>query len=211
MARAEKTKEQIWQLIDAPNQVKGAVLMVAVTLLAIQAGRRLHLPTPTLFGPMLVTAALTNSGLTGFTPADTLQELLFTIIGLSIGLRFTHQTLTHIRRLLPLTLATIIGVNLACAALAWTLSCLTSIPTSDAYLATTPGGINAVLATAVATGANIPLISTVQSLRLFAMVALAPLLIRSLPAPATTPRPLGLVFLPTPRPPPELVYRARRR
>src|ERR1700730_5147202 len=31
LARAEKAKEQIWQLIDAPDQVKGAVLMVAVT------------------------------------------------------------------------------------------------------------------------------------------------------------------------------------
>jgi membrane AbrB-like protein len=210
LARAETAKEQIWQLIDAPDQVKGAVLLVAVTILGIQAGRWLHLPTPTLFGPMLVTAALTNSGLTGFGPADTLQELLFTIIGLDIGLRFTRQTFTHIRRLLPLTLTTIIGVNLACAALAWALSCLTGIPTADAYLATTPGGINAVLASAVATGANIPLISTVQSLRLFAMVALAPLLIRSLPVPATTPRLQEDQLQPTPRAPPELVYRARR-
>ena len=211
LARAEKVKEQVWQLIDAPSQVKGAVLLVAVTLLGIQAGRWLHLPTPTLFGPMLVTAALTNSGLTGFAPAGTLQKMLFTIIGLDIGLRFTRQTLTHIRRLLPLTLITIIGVNLACAALAWTLSCLTGIPTDDAYLATTPGGINAVLATAVATGANIPLISAVQSLRLFAMVALAPLLISSLPAPATTPRPQEDQPQLVPRPPPELAYRARRR
>ncbi|MCW2941343.1 MAG: rane protein AbrB duplication, partial [Actinomycetia bacterium] len=108
-ARVETAKEQIWQLLDAPDQVKGAVLLVAVTLLGIQAGRWLHLPAPTLFGPMLLTAALTNSGLTGFAPADTLQELLFTIIGLDIGLRFTRQTLTHIRRLLPLTLTTIIG------------------------------------------------------------------------------------------------------
>jgi uncharacterized membrane protein AbrB (regulator of aidB expression) len=52
------------------------------------------------------------------------------------------------------------------------------IPLMDAYLATTPGGINAVLATAVATHADLPLISSVQSLRLFAVVLVTPPLLR---------------------------------
>ncbi|MEV6057610.1 AbrB family transcriptional regulator [Streptomyces sp. NPDC052107] len=47
---------------------------------------------------------------------------------------------------------------------------------SDAYLATTPGGINAVLAAAVATHSDVSLMSSVQSLRLFVLIAL--LLIR---------------------------------
>ncbi|MFE0877193.1 AbrB family transcriptional regulator [Streptomyces smyrnaeus] len=65
-----------------------------------------------------------------------------------------------------------LAMSAACAALAWLLSSLVHIPLADAYLATTPGGINAVLATAVATHANVPLISGVQSLRLVAMVLL---------------------------------------
>lgn len=82
------------------------------------------------------------------------------------------------RRLLPLALTLTLTICAVCAALAWLTAITTRIPPTDAYLATTPGGINAVLATAVATRANVPLISGVQSLRLFAMVLIAPPLIR---------------------------------
>jgi membrane AbrB-like protein len=83
-------------------------------------------------------------------------------------------------RLLPLALACIAAVSVACTALAWLLSRLVHIPLSDAYLATTPGGINAVLVTAAAYHADVSLISSVQSMRLFSMVLLAPLIIRVL-------------------------------
>jgi uncharacterized membrane protein AbrB (regulator of aidB expression) len=56
------------------------------------------------------------------------------------------------------------------------------IPFTEAYLATTPGGINAVLATAESTGTNVPLVSTVQSLRLFVVVLAVPLVVRALEA-----------------------------
>jgi hypothetical protein len=42
----------------------------------------------------------------------------------------------------------------------------------------TPGGINAVLATAAGAGANLVVISTVQSLRLFVVVLLTPPVVR---------------------------------
>jgi membrane AbrB-like protein len=128
---------------------------------------------------MLVAAALTVSGTAaGFAPSGALRSVLFTIVGLDVGLRFTRSAVTRMGRLLPLALACTVAVSVACTALAWVLSRLVDIPLSDAYLATTPGGINAVLATAAASHADISLISSVQSLRLFAMVLLAPLIIR---------------------------------
>jgi membrane AbrB-like protein len=129
---------------------------------------------------MLLTIVATFAGVThgGFAPVGPLRGLLFTSVGLDVGLRFTKKTVRHIRRLFPLVLVCTLAVSASCAVLAWALAQLTRIPFMDAYLATTPGGINAVLATAIATGANVPLISTVQSLRLIAMVLLAPLIIR---------------------------------
>ena len=50
----------------------------------------------------------------------------------------------------------------------------------DGYLATTPGGMNAVLATATATGADTTFVLAVQVLRLFAMLLSAPLIARLL-------------------------------
>ncbi|MFB6718001.1 AbrB family transcriptional regulator [Streptomyces sp. NPDC056237] len=58
------------------------------------------------------------------------------------------------------------------------LAAAVGISFNDAYLATTPGGINAVLATAASLHSNAALISTSQSLRLLPVVMLTPLLIR---------------------------------
>ncbi|WP_051766148.1 AbrB family transcriptional regulator [Streptomyces sp. NRRL F-5135] len=52
----------------------------------------------------------------------------------------------------------------------------------DAYLATTPGGINAVLATAVSGHADVAVVSTVRSLRLLLVVLVTPLITRRLAA-----------------------------
>ncbi|MEV8474420.1 AbrB family transcriptional regulator [Streptomyces sp. NPDC051173] len=169
-----------WHLVDGPRQGTGLLLLAVVATVGSVAGRWVRLPSPVLLGPMLLAAAATGTGLaTGFAPTGLLRTALFTAVGLDIGLRFTRPAVVRVRHLLPITLACTLAVSAACAALAWLLSVTAHIPLADAYLATTPGGINAVLATAVSTHANVPLISSVQSLRLFAMVLLTPLLIRS--------------------------------
>ena len=64
--------------------------------------------------------------------------------------------------------------------LAVILHLLSDISLRDAYLATTPGGIYAVLAVAFGSGANITFIVAVQSLRVIVSVVLAPLAVRRL-------------------------------
>jgi membrane AbrB-like protein len=178
-ANAGHVAPPAWHLVSGPHQGAGLVLVAVVALAGVEVGRRLRLPSAGLLGPMLVAATLTMTGVgTGFAPSGALRSVLFTIIGLDVGLRFTRSAITRMGRVLPLALACTVAVSLACAALAWLLSRLVHIPLPDAYLATTPGGINAVLATATASHADISLISSVQSLRLFAMVLLAPLFIR---------------------------------
>ncbi|MEV7965663.1 AbrB family transcriptional regulator [Sphaerisporangium sp. NPDC088356] len=170
---------EAWRLVTSDHQGIGLLLLAGVALTGAVIGRAIRLPSPALLGPMLLTASITASGASdGFAPTGLLCAWLFTIVGLDIGLRFTRPVMAGIRRLLPLALACTVAVSAACAALAWLLSTMVRIPLADAYLATTPGGINAVLSTAVATHADISLISSVQSVRLFAMVLLAPLVIR---------------------------------
>jgi membrane AbrB-like protein len=170
-----------WHLVTGSHQGAGLALVAIVAGAGAWAGRRLHLPSADLLGPMLVAATLTVTGVaTGFAPSGALRSVLFTIVGLDVGLRFTRSAVSRMGRLLPLALACIVAVSVACTALAWLLSRLVHIPLSDAYLATTPGGINAVLVTAAADHADVSLISSVQSLRLFSMVLLAPLIIRVL-------------------------------
>ncbi|MGO4430267.1 AbrB family transcriptional regulator, partial [Streptomyces sp. MCAF7] len=109
-----------------------------------------------------------------------LQNIVFVLVGLDVGVRFTRQTLISVRRLLPPVLLCMAAVCLGCAGLAWVFAGLAGTPFTDAYLATTPGGINAVLATAVSSHADVALVSTVQSLRLLVVILATPLITRLL-------------------------------
>lgn len=169
-------------LIDlhiGPDTLQGSLILLAVVVAGMCAGRMLRLPAPFLLGPMLVTAVVTFSDIAdGFAPGGILKDLVFLAVGLEVGLRFTRRSLSHVRRVfVPVLLATV-AVSLACAAMSWWLASAMRMPLMDAYLATTPGGINAVLATAVATHADLPLVSSVQSLRLFVVVIATPPLLR---------------------------------
>ncbi|GAA1152232.1 AbrB family transcriptional regulator [Streptomyces javensis] len=178
-------------LVAGSDQLTGLATLAAIAVVGSWAGRRLRVPTPLLIGPMLVALAATLSGaVPGFAPTGVFQNVVFVLVGLDVGVRFTRRTLLSVRRLLPPILLCMTVVCLGCAGLAWVFAGVTSIPFTDAYLATTPGGINAVLAAAVSSHANVALVSTVQSLRLLVVVLVTPLITRRLaagrpPAPLT--------------------------
>jgi uncharacterized protein len=142
------------------------------------AGQLIPLPARALMGPMLIAGALTLTGITDFTPPTLLREAAFVVIGLYIGLRFTTQTVRDVGRLLVPVAASIVALLVACFALAIVLNATTSVSLEDAYLATTPGGLYAVLAIAFGAGANTTFIVAVQSLRVLVMVVLAPVAVR---------------------------------
>ncbi|MGW3431434.1 AbrB family transcriptional regulator [Streptomyces melanosporofaciens] len=170
-------------IVAGSDQLTGLLTLAAITVVGSWAGRRLRVPTPLLIGPMLVALVATLSGaVPGFAPVGVLQNIVFVLVGLDVGVRFTRRTLLSVRRLLPPILVCMTVLCLGCAGLAWVFARVTSTPFTDAYLATTPGGINAVLATAVSSHANVALVSTVQSLRLLVVVLVTPLITRRLAA-----------------------------
>jgi uncharacterized membrane protein AbrB (regulator of aidB expression) len=58
------------------------------------------------------------------------------------------------------------------------LSVLADVGWSDGYLATTPGGLSAVLALALATGSNLGFVVPVQVFRMLLMLLATPFLVR---------------------------------
>jgi len=144
--------------------------------------RVLPIPAGTVLLPMIVAAVLSGSGLTGDAAVPPLvQDVAFALVGLQVGLRFTPATVRLARRLLPAVLASIAGLIAVCAVLAVVLEAMTGVTYADAYLATTPGGLYAVLATALDGGGQDPaFVLAVQALRLLIMVLAAPLLVRLL-------------------------------
>ena len=153
---------------------EGWLLTAAIAL----AGQSIPLPARALMGPMLIAGALTLTGAADFASPPLVREAAFATIGLYIGLRFTTATITAVGKLLLPVAIGIVALLLGCFALAEILNATTSVSLEDAYLATTPGGLYAVLAIAFGAGANTTFIVAVQSLRVLVMVVLAPLAVR---------------------------------
>ncbi len=164
-----------------PGGLADTLFTAGCVLVGVLLARLVRLPVPTLLGPLLVAAAADLSGLSGGAEVPAAGEAAaFLLIGLAVGLRFTVASLRTVGRALPLALAIIAGLIAACAGLGEVLAAATGVSRLDAYLATTPGGLYAVLATATGSGADVTFVLAVQVLRLFVMLLAAPLVARRL-------------------------------
>jgi membrane AbrB-like protein len=163
------------------GDARGWLITLAVAPVGALAGRATRLPAAWLLGPMIVAAVVTLAIPGGaFTAPPLLREAGFGLIGLQVGLRFTMDTVRQAGRLVVPVLGGVASLMLACFGLAALLALTSSVSLLDAYLATTPGGLYAVLAAAFGAGANTTFILAVQGLRLLVMVLLAPLAVRTL-------------------------------
>jgi hypothetical protein len=159
----------------------GWALTIGAGVAGVLVGPRLRLPAPSLLGPLIVTGALALSGLTKHTQVPVLvREAGFSLIGLRIGLNFQRETLRDIARVALPVAASIVFLLVACLVLGWLLELTAGVSLLDGYLATTPGGLYAVLPIAYGSGANTTFVLAVQGLRLFAMVLAAPAVVRAL-------------------------------
>ncbi|MEF3696372.1 AbrB family transcriptional regulator [Desulfolutivibrio sp.] len=164
--------------LDAP------VLPLALTLLVIACGmllaRRLRVPAGALLLPMLIGAALNASGLLHITLPAWLLWITYACLGWYVGLRFTPHTVRHALQAIPqLLLATFLLIVL-CGFAAWMLSAWLGVDPLSAYLATSPGGLDAVVVIAAGSGCDVPFVVAQQTLRLFAVVLMGPLVARLL-------------------------------
>jgi membrane AbrB-like protein len=107
-----------------------------------------------------------------------LVQIGYAVIGWQAGVAFTRTSIKSIGRALPAALALIVFLNVACAGLGVLLARFTGISPLEGYLSTSPGGIYAVLATAVETGSNVTFIVAAQVVRVLLMLFAAPLMAR---------------------------------
>ncbi|CAN5535068.1 AbrB family transcriptional regulator [soil metagenome] len=170
----------IAQSVPAPWYL--SVAMVAVIAVGgAFLGRLARLPGAGLLGPMAVTVALQLTGLSfGLTVPNVAVQIGYVVIGWQAGVAFTRESMRAIGRALPLALGLIVVLGVATAGLGMLLAYVAGLTPLEGYLATSPGGIYAVLATAVETGSNVTFIIAAQVLRVLVMLFCAPLLARGL-------------------------------
>jgi len=138
-----------------------------------------RVPAGALLGPMVVALVLALTGWSfGSTPPSLVVDVAYAVIGWQAGVRFTRESLRTVARVLPLAIGLIVVIIGACAALGVVLAHLTGSTLLEGYLATTPGGIYAVLATAISAGTNVTFVVAMQVLRVVLMLLIAPFLAR---------------------------------
>jgi uncharacterized protein len=154
-------------------------VIAAIVVVGAAAGRSIRLPGSGLLGPMAITIALDFTGLAASltVPMVLVQAAIMLIVWQSV-LGFTRESLRAIRRILPGALALIMVLNVAAAGLGAMLAHVARLSMLDGYLATSPGGVYAVLATAAESGSNVAFVMASQVIRIVLMLFAAPFVAR---------------------------------
>lgn len=175
-------------LVSVTGWQQYAITFVS-TVIGVWVGVRVGIPAGALVGPVVIGAGLGAAGIEhGFWPPGVLP-LANAIIGISVGLRFDTVAFRQIGRAAIPVLSCIIGLIIASAGVGLVLAYAMRIDWLSAYLATMPGGLDAVTIAALDTGAQTPVVLLVHLLRLFVMLSVGPLLVRRMTQrPATAPK-----------------------
>ncbi len=170
-------------LTDPGTSLAADLAFVVVSVAAgLLLARLVPVPTAALLGALLVAGVLASTEVLGPVAVPRAAQWLgFLIIGVQVGLRFTRDSVRSIARMLPAVLALVLLLVLLCAGLGVVLAATTEVDPLTAYLATTPGGLFAVLATAADAGSDVTYVLAVQLFRLLVILALLPLVARLAP------------------------------
>lgn len=163
-----------WSLgLDAPL---GPMLeTLAVVVGGSVVARKVRFPSAPLLLPLAVGVALNSTGTVDLTLPGWLVVLTYFLLGWYIGLRFTGPVVRYALRAVPQILAGVAGLMTLCVGAAWMLTRWMGVDWLTAYLATSPGGLDTIIAIALSSDCDIPFVLCLQTVRLFAVILLAPL------------------------------------
>ena len=139
---------------------------------------RLRIPAGALLVPMFAGVVLNDTGLLAIELPWWLLAACYSLVGWSIGLRFTPAILRHSARLLPRVLAGICTLIALCGALAWALAHFAHVDPLTAYLATSPGGADTVAIIASSSPVDVPFVMAMQSARFIVVAFCGPAIAR---------------------------------
>ena len=107
-----------------------------------------------------------------------LLAICYALVGWSIGLRFTRDIVLYASKQLPRILAAIFTLIATCGALGFALHEAAGTDALTAYLATSPGGADAVAIIAASSPVDVPFVMAMQVGRLLLVILIGPSLAR---------------------------------
>ena len=176
-----------------PHLASGPFLAtLALGLGGAVLGVKLKIPAGALLVPMLVGAPLSASHMLTITLPPWLLAICYALVGWSIGLRFTREVVLYAAKQLPIILASIFTLIAMCGGLAFALHEAAGTDPLTAYLATSPGGADAVAIIAASSRVDLPFVMAMQIGRLLLVILIGPSLARMIARWAGSgPRPSG--------------------
>ncbi len=149
----------------------GSLALIALCCLA---ATRLRIPAGPILLTMIVAAVVSATNLFAIVLPWWLVAGAYTAIGWFVGLRFTRDVVRYVLRTLPVLIGSTLLLIVLCAAVGEALRGTIHADALTAYLATSPGGLDSIAIIALGSGANVPLILAIQTLRVFFVVLTGP-------------------------------------
>jgi len=147
---------------------------LGLVALGVLVAPRLRIPAGSLMLPFAAAVALQDSGWLTIELPPWLLVISYALIGWSTGLRFTRPILAHAIRALPQVVAAIVMLIAVCAGLAVLLALMAHVDPLTAYLAMSPGGVDATAIIAAASPVDLPFVMAMQTTRFFLVLLLGP-------------------------------------
>ena len=157
-ATQTKLEPYWWMWLVVPALIVGGLF----------AGKLLRFPNPSVFGPMALTVLVGALIDVTIVPPQLLSIVGFLAIGWMCGGGLSVPALRRFSRLLPATLAYIAGLMLACAGMGWLMAKWLGLSFYEGYLATSPGALETVLVLATS-----PAVVALQVIRLIMVILIA--------------------------------------
>ena len=153
---------------------------VAIILGGSAIGYVSKIPAGMLLIPLFAGSILQLNGFVEIELPKWLLAVAYLCIGWQIGLRFTQKVLLNAARVLPQILAALLSIIVFCGGLGYILTQYLDIDPLTAYLATTPGGVDAVAIIAASANVNVGFIMTLQLSRALIVMFVGPVISRFL-------------------------------
>jgi uncharacterized protein len=137
------------------------------------------IPAGPLLIPLFAGIALSCTHHIAITLPPWLMAGCYTLVGWSIGLRFTREIVSYAARVFPMIAASTFTLIGLCGVLAWLMHIAVGIDPLTAYLATSPGGADSVAIIAASSPVDQPFVMAMQMARFILVLLVGPTLART--------------------------------
>ena len=157
-----------------PVNLPDLAATIGVALVGGLLGLASRIPAGVLLGPLALGAVLNVLGWVRIELPPVVLIASYALIGWNTGLRFTRDVLAAAARALPQSIGATALLMAFCGLLAWMLVALLHVDPLTAYLATSPGGVDAAAIIAASAKVNTPFVMALQTVRMILLLVVGP-------------------------------------